>query len=61
MKRLLIIVFVLLVVIVVGGFYQKWFTVSNPGGSEGNKTNINLEIDSGKMKQDADSLRTHEK
>ncbi|MFN7877124.1 MAG: hypothetical protein ACK5PB_17530 [Pirellula sp.] len=61
MKRLLIIVFVLFFVIVVGGFYQKWFTVSNPSSSDRNKTNINFEIDSGKMRQDADSLTTQEK
>lgn len=61
MKRLLIIMFLFFVVIVAVGFYQNWLTVSNPGGNEGNKTNISLEIDSGKMRQDADALRTRAK
>ncbi|XZE17583.1 hypothetical protein SH449x_002857 [Pirellulaceae bacterium SH449] len=61
MRRLLIIVFLILVVIVAGGFYQGWFTVSSPVGIEGDKKNINLEIDSGKMKEDADALTTKAK
>ncbi|XZE43503.1 hypothetical protein SH467x_003067 [Pirellulaceae bacterium SH467] len=61
MKRLLLFLFLILIVIVAGGFYQKWFTVTNTGGNEQSKTNFNLEIDSGKMRKDADAFTTKAK
>ncbi len=61
MKRLFIILFVLAVIVMAVGLYQGWFTVSFPEGKQGSKTNVNLEIDSGKIRQDAEGLSTKAK
>lgn len=61
MKRLLITLLVLVVLFVGAGFYQGWFTVSRRDGEQGGKTNVNLEIDSGKFRQDAEALSTKAK
>lgn len=60
-KRLLIILFVFAVVIVAAGLYQGWFTLSSPERKQGGKTNVNLEIDAGKFRQDAEALSTKAK
>lgn len=62
MKRLLLILFVFVVIVAVAGLYQGWFTVTNPGsGNQGSKTNINLEIDRDRMREDAKVLSTKAK
>lgn len=61
MRRIFLILFAIFVLVVSAGLYQGWFTVSSRGGNQGGKTNFNLEIDSGKMKEDANSLSTRAK
>lgn len=61
MTRLLIVLFVFVVIFVATGLYRGWFTVSSPDDKQGSKTNINLEIDGGKMKEDAGALSTKAK
>ena len=54
MKRLFAVVIVLALLVVGLGFYRGWFALSSSGGTaESNKTNVNLSVDSGKMKEDA--------
>lgn len=61
MKQLLIVLVVCVVIVMAVGIYQGWFTLSSLNGKQGSKTNINLEIDRGKMKEDADALSTKAK
>lgn len=56
MKTLLGILFVLVLVAVGFGFYRGWFTVSSSETNQGNKVNLNLELDPDKMREDADEV-----
>jgi hypothetical protein len=48
--RLLLVALIILVGI---GFYRGWFTLSkSKAGLDGNKVNINMSVDEGKMKSD---------
>jgi hypothetical protein len=57
MKRILFVLFVVVVIFVGLGLYRGWFTLSSPGDNQGNKANINLEVDGGKMQEDAETLK----
>ncbi len=52
--RSLITVLVVLSISLVGiGLYRGWFSLSSPKpGTEGDKVNVNLSVDKGKMKSD---------
>ena len=56
MKQILTILFVLVVVVVAVGFYQGWFNLTSSNTNQGNKSNINLEVDGDKMREDADAV-----
>jgi len=55
MKPLVFILLVVVVVIAAIGFYQGWFTFSS-STNQGNKSNINLEVDGDKIREDADAV-----
>ena len=49
---------VLLLCVVVLGFYRGWFALSSPSPDTGsNKVNINLAVDSDKVKEDAEKVK----
>lgn len=53
MRSLIKLVVVLLICLVGIGFYRGWFSLSNAGpDTEGNKVNVNMSVDKGKMKSD---------
>jgi hypothetical protein len=53
MLSLLKLLAVLLICLVGIGFYLGWFSLSNPSpDTEGNKVNINVSVDKGKIKSD---------
>lgn len=56
MTKLLFILIVIILIVVAIGLYQGWFVVTGPGNNQDSKTNLNLEIDSGKMREDAEGL-----
>ena len=40
------------------GFYRGWFVLSSPNsGTESNQVNVNLTVNRGKMKADAESVK----
>ncbi len=48
-----------LVLAVVGvGLYRGWFVVSNHGGTKSNEAGIHIKVDSDKMKEDAENVKT---
>ena len=59
MKRNLItIVFVILLCVVGVGFYRGWFALSKSSPDSGsNKVNINLMVDTDKIKADAETVK----
>lgn len=57
MKRFLSIVFVLAIVVGGLGFYRGWFTMSSDGDTQSDKIDVNLTIDTVKVKEDADALK----
>ncbi len=58
MKKFLSVLIVLAVVVVGFGFYRGWFTLSSQSSAGGNdKVNINLETDSGKIKDDVEKVK----
>jgi hypothetical protein len=57
MKKLLIVVLVLAICVVGFGFYRGWFALSSPDSEGGDRVNINLATDTGKMQDDADAVR----
>ncbi len=57
MRTLIAVLFVLALVVVGVGFFRGWFTVSTPAAKEGNKVNVNLEVDRDKMQDDADKVK----
>ncbi len=56
MKNLVFILLVVVVVIAAVGFYQGWFNFSSSSSNQGNKSNINLEVDGDKIREDADAV-----
>ncbi len=61
MKRFLIILLLFVGIVSAIGLYQGWFKFSKAGGDQGSKTNLNLEIDRGKMREDAAALSSKAK
>ena len=58
MKRFLAIAIVLAILVAGLGFYRGWFTLSSSGSNaESSEVNINLAVDSGKMRDDAQSVK----
>ena len=59
MKRSIFPVLIVLVVCVVAfGFYRGWFAVSSPAPDKGgNKVNVNLTMDKGKIQEDAQTVK----
>ena len=59
MKRSYFPILIVLVVCVVAfGFYRGWFVVSSPGPDKGgNKVNVNLTMDKGKIQEDAQAVK----
>ena len=57
MKKLLIVVLVLAICVVGFGFYRGWFTLSSSDSQGGDRVNINLATDTGKMQDDADAVK----
>ena len=59
MRSRFILLVVLLLCVVGIGFYRGWFGVSSPKpDTEGDKVNVNLSVDKGKMKSDASKVET---
>ena len=53
MRSLIKLLVVLLICLVGIGFYRGWFSLSNSSpDKEGNKANVNMSVDKGKMKSD---------
>lgn len=53
MRSLIKVLVVLLICLVGIGFYRGWFSFSSPNsGAEGNKVDVNVSVDKGKMKSD---------
>ncbi len=53
MRSLIKLLVVLLICLVAIGFYRGWFSLSNASpDKEGDKANINMSVDKGKMKSD---------
>ncbi len=53
MRSLIKLLVVLLICLVGIGFYRGWFSLSNSTpDKEGNKVNVNVSVDKGKMKSD---------
>ncbi len=56
MRSLIKVLAVLLICLVGIGFYRGWFSLSSPKpdarGNKGDKVNVNLSVDKGKMKSD---------
>jgi cell division protein FtsX len=57
MKSLLIFLVVLALLVVAVGFYQGWFNMTGTTNDSGSKSNLNLEIDSDKVRQDVDAVK----
>ena len=57
MKSLLIFLVVLALLVVAAGFYQGWFNMTGTTNDSGSKSNLNLEIDSDKVRQDVDAVK----
>ena len=57
MRRLLFLVLLLAVGFVGLGFYLGWFSLATSRDPEGGKTGVQLTIDQGKMKADAQKAR----
>ena len=58
MKKLVMVLFLLLLCAVGFGFYRGWFALSSPRpDTEPNQVNINLAIDTDKVKDDARQVR----
>ena len=54
MRSLIKLLFVLLICLIGIGFYRGWFTTVQPENIDpkGNKVNVNMSVDEGKMKSD---------
>ena len=53
MRSLIKVLVVLLICLAGIGFYRGWFSFSKPNAdTEGNKVNVNMSVDKGKMKSD---------
>lgn len=58
MNRLFVLLIVVVICVAGIGFYRSWFTVSNPSpNTESHKVNINLTVDSDKVKADAEAVK----
>ena len=58
MKKLIPVVIVLALIVVGLSFYRGWFTLSSPDGDKASdKVNVNLTMDTGKIKEDAAAVK----
>ena len=57
MKKLSAVLIVLVLLVVGVGFYRGWFTLSSPAAPGSDKVNVNLTMDKGKIKEDAESVK----
>jgi len=58
MRKLFAVLIVLAICVVGFGFYRGWFALSSPSPPAGsNEVNVNLATDTGKMRQDAETVR----
>ncbi|MFN0197670.1 MAG: hypothetical protein ACKVT0_13075 [Planctomycetaceae bacterium] len=57
MKRLISMVFVLAIIVGGLGFYRGWFTMSSDGDTQSDKIDVNLTIDTVKVKEDSEALK----
>jgi len=58
MKKLFVVVTVLVILVVGVGFYRGWFALSSENrDTENNKTDINLTVDRGKVKEDVQEVK----
>jgi len=57
-KKVLLVLVMLTFVVIGLGFYRGWFALSSTdAGDESNKVNVNLTVDSDKMKEDATAVK----
>jgi major membrane immunogen (membrane-anchored lipoprotein) len=58
MKKLSVVLMVLVILVVGVGFYRGWFALSSENrDTENNKTDINLTVDRGKVKEDVQEVK----
>jgi major membrane immunogen (membrane-anchored lipoprotein) len=58
MKKLFFVLMVLVILVVGVGFYRGWFALSSENrDTENNKTDINLTVDRGKVKEDVQEVK----
>lgn len=57
MKRICSLLTVLTVIVVSIGFYRGWFSVSGGRETESNKVDVNLTVDTDKVKADAETVK----
>jgi len=58
MKKLSLVLIVLAILVVGVGFYRGWFALSSQNqDAESNKTDINLTVDRGKVKEDVQEVK----
>ena len=61
MKRFRLLLIVLAVSVVSVGFYRGWFTVSGSREAESHKLDVNLTVDTDKVKEDAETVKAKAK
>ena len=57
MKRFCPLLIVLAVIVISLGFYRGWFTVSGSREAVSNKVDVNLTLDTDKVKADAETVK----
>ena len=57
MKKLSVVLIVLVFLVVGLGFYRGWLALSSPADTESDKVNLNLTMDKGKIKEDAEAVK----
>ena len=57
MRRTFAVLLVLVVLVVAVGFYRGWFSVTSHSGENSKDVDVNLKVDKGQIKQDAEELK----
>jgi len=58
MRSLMKLLVLLLICLVAIGFYRGWFSLTSPNpNTDGNKVNVNVSVDKGKMKSDVQKAK----
>ena len=57
MRRFRLLLIVLVVIVISLGFYRGWFTVSGSHEAVSHKVDVNLSVDTEKVKADAESVK----